>query len=348
MAEPQVKAEPDAGSPFMDDNDETPDLEFYDKDPASADMYSRMYLTRVPNYVWEAWSKLDDDAEIEIGTIRQFTDETGKARLQMRLKPELEVHKEVPKEYEMEVTNHDVNNTFIFTEQDLPSFAAKNKERAAALAQGIPAHLLRKQQRQLEPTTERGRKGAYARKPIPKKTKIAGKIKHEVVCTPIPNAEADRFLALRAQAAQEPEKRVKMYNTFLPSGDSKPPQEWEAFLKTKEKPTKAKKLENKTARWPENQLLDAIAKCFSEHKYWSVKAFRGRIPQPEAYIREGLEKVAVLHRTGTFANHWSLKPEYQSMVASLPKPADDAAAPQPDAAPSDEEEDEDIKMEDVL
>lgn len=117
--------------------------------------------------------------------------------------------------------------------------------------------------------------------------------------------------------------------------------------KTKEKPTKAKKMENKATRWPENQLLDAIAKCFSQHKYWSIKAFRGSIPQPEAYLRETLDKIAVLHRTGTFANHWSLKPEYQSMVASLPKPADDAAAPKPEALSEDEDE-EDIKMEDVL
>jgi len=86
----------------------------------------------------------------------------------MRLKPELEVHKEVPKEYDMEVTNHEVNNTFIFTEQDMPSFAARNKERAQALAQGIPAHILRKQQRQMEQPAERGRKGApYSRRPIP-------------------------------------------------------------------------------------------------------------------------------------------------------------------------------------
>jgi hypothetical protein len=80
MAEPQIKPEPDAAaSPFMDEADETPDLEFYDRMPGpDADAYSRMYLTRVPNYVWEAWSKLDDDAEIEIGTIRQWTDQTGK------------------------------------------------------------------------------------------------------------------------------------------------------------------------------------------------------------------------------------------------------------------------------
>lgn len=70
----------------------------------------------------------------------------------------------------MDVVNHDVHNTFVFTEQDLPSFAAKNKERAAALAQGIPAHLLRKQYRQTEQQqpAERGKRGApYARRPIP-------------------------------------------------------------------------------------------------------------------------------------------------------------------------------------
>jgi transcription initiation factor TFIIF subunit beta len=86
----------------------------------------------------------------------------------MRLKPEMDIHKDVPKEYDMDVSNHDVNNTFDFTEQDLPSYAAKNKERANALAQGIPAHLLLKQQRQMEPPAERAMKGApYDRRPIP-------------------------------------------------------------------------------------------------------------------------------------------------------------------------------------
>jgi transcription initiation factor TFIIF subunit beta len=76
MAEqPQIKPDPDAGASFMDEADETPDLEFYD---VAEDSNSRMYLTRLPNYVWDAWAGLDDDAEIEIGTIRQWTDETGK------------------------------------------------------------------------------------------------------------------------------------------------------------------------------------------------------------------------------------------------------------------------------
>lgn len=87
----------------------------------------------------------------------------------MRLSSDIPAHQTLPKEYNMDVVNRDVNNTFLFSEQDLPSYAAKNKERANALAQGIPAHLLRKQQqKQTEQPAERGRKGApYARRPIP-------------------------------------------------------------------------------------------------------------------------------------------------------------------------------------
>lgn len=87
----------------------------------------------------------------------------------MRLRPDMAAHQSLPKEYNMDVVNHDVNNTFVFTEQDLPSFAAKNKERAAALAQGIPAHLLRKQYRQSEqqPAAPGRRAAPYSRRPIP-------------------------------------------------------------------------------------------------------------------------------------------------------------------------------------
>lgn len=61
-----------------------------------------------------------------------------------------------------------VNNTFIFCEHDHPSYAAKNKERAEALAQGLPAHLVRAQMKQTEAPQERGKKGQqYTKKAIP-------------------------------------------------------------------------------------------------------------------------------------------------------------------------------------
>ncbi|KAK5655430.1 hypothetical protein OQA88_5701 [Cercophora sp. LCS_1] len=345
-----VKPEPDVGSPAAEDDlDESTDLEFYDP---SIDNLNRMYLARLPNYLWEAWSQLGDDEEIQLGRVRQWTAPDGTTKIQMLL-GDIKEHREIPKEYNMDLVNMNVNNTFVFAEQDLPSYAAKNKERAAALAQGIPAHLLRQQQ-QKQPegqAADRGsrRSAPYVRRAIPKKTTIAGTVKHEVHCTPVENAETNYLLGLRAIEKQARKNEVEIEKS-LPRNAGQDP-EWEGFIKTGvEKPTKAKKMENKTARWPENQLLDELARRFSEHKYWSIKALRSKIPQPEAYIRETLEKLAVLHRSGTFANNWSLKPEYQEInkEKNLPEPANDIAVVRPGVDIDSDEEDDDIKMEDVV
>jgi transcription initiation factor TFIIF subunit beta len=74
MADPSIKPDPDAAqgsaSPaaFSDDDiyEDAGDLEF-NPDPN----FQKLYLARVPKYVWDAWSNLDEDAEIRIGTIRQ-------------------------------------------------------------------------------------------------------------------------------------------------------------------------------------------------------------------------------------------------------------------------------------
>jgi transcription initiation factor TFIIF subunit beta len=60
---------------------------------------------------------------------------------------------------------------------------------------------------------------------------------------------------------------------------------------------------------PQNELLDRIFECFRRYNYWSMKALRAELQQPEAYLRETLEKIAVLAKSGPFATHWSLKPE---------------------------------------
>lgn len=72
-AEPSIKPDPDAAaSPmgFADEDiyEDTHDLEFNSDEP-----YQKLYLARVPKYLWEEWSKLDDDAEINLGTVRELT-----------------------------------------------------------------------------------------------------------------------------------------------------------------------------------------------------------------------------------------------------------------------------------
>ena len=100
-------------------------------------------------------------------------------------------------------------------------------------------------------------------------------------------------------------------------------------------------MELKAARIPENELLDQLFRCFSEFQYWSLRALRQRLQQPEAYLRQTLEKIALLNKSGRFANLWSVKPENV-------RHSQGAAEVAPDSAGDDMEEDDDIKMEDVL
>jgi transcription initiation factor TFIIF subunit beta len=72
MADPLIKPDPEnqgaSPGPFSEDDiyEDAGDLEF-NTDPH----FQKLYLARVPKFLWEAWEKLDDDAEIQIGTIRQ-------------------------------------------------------------------------------------------------------------------------------------------------------------------------------------------------------------------------------------------------------------------------------------
>ena len=64
-----IKAEPDSRETSfntqLDDDiyEDAGDLDFSQSSQA-------LFLTRLPKYLWKAWSQLDDDADIEVGQIR--------------------------------------------------------------------------------------------------------------------------------------------------------------------------------------------------------------------------------------------------------------------------------------
>jgi transcription initiation factor TFIIF subunit beta len=69
----EVKQDPDLDSvrlPFGHDDmyEDAGDMEFND-DPSM----QHLYLARLPRQLWERWAKVNDDAEIHLGTIRQST-----------------------------------------------------------------------------------------------------------------------------------------------------------------------------------------------------------------------------------------------------------------------------------
>lgn len=92
-------------------------------------------------------------------------------KLRMLLSANCPEHQALPHEYDLEVLEPNVNNHFIFSEEDLPGFKARSKERQEASNRGIPASLLRQRAAASGPDRpsydRRSRFQPYYRKAIP-------------------------------------------------------------------------------------------------------------------------------------------------------------------------------------
>ncbi|KAI1269261.1 transcription initiation factor IIF, beta subunit-domain-containing protein [Xylariaceae sp. FL1019] len=367
--EPAIKPDPDAvgASPaVMSDDDmyeDAGDLEFVNFDPQTNPAAADVYLTHVPKYLYDAWDSFDDDEMIQIGKIRKWTEMVnGKPRERMALLLDhtKAKHQAIPKEYRLESKDpsHALANTYLFTEQDLPGF--KSESRGAN--NDVPPHLRRqheqRQQQKLQqndktaPQPDNGgvKKNKYQpryRKAIPKKTILSNRFRHEINCTPELTEETKYILRNMSTDSMKPKAATNLVKTFDPSGVIQAGAHVENakfsnLVRTapEQKNGVKKQPVEKAARLDQTELRDRMFECFEKHTYWQLKAFKQQLNQPEAWLREQLDVLAVLHKTGPFANHWELKAEYKR--ASV-QPAEDAAAT-PEGVDSDGDED----MEDVL
>lgn len=257
MADPTtvVKPDPEAmdggASPMsvVDDPFEDHDLEFYNPVDVNGipTPQEHLLMARVPTYVWAAWDKIDDDTPIEIGRLRMWSEpdkkfpHAKKEKTRLLLKSNVGAHEGLPREYDLVNTQHDVKNTFIFTETDLDAFKKKNKIRRDAANQNIPSYLLRKK---VDPATappreprgsRRNRKDTF-RQVIPKKTAVYGRVRQEANMNPIDNPETAYLMAVRAQDQIKPKHttqiidRITVTNGAMLAGSQQANEAFQSFI----------------------------------------------------------------------------------------------------------------------
>ncbi|KAI9846507.1 MAG: hypothetical protein M1837_003928 [Sclerophora amabilis] len=309
---PQIKPDPESlgasPSALSDDDlyEDAGDLDF-----SKSQLF---YLMKIPKWLWESWSNIEDDQELRLGTIRveSIGDQPDQQKMSLILSEDMKNNKAIPKEYNMSVTNSESTNTYIFSEKDLPGFANRVGSRPRD-ARGNTS--LRGSSRHVGAGHDRKSKRfqPYFRKAIPKQTTLTGVVRHEINCIPIENDEFKQFEMKRTVAALERQKPgiqfLKKDGLFTPTRTVEN-REFANF--TKSGPAKVKAQDNKSARIPQNELLDLIFDCFKRYKYWSLKSLKTELRQPEAYLKSTLDLVAELVKTGRFAMTWTLKPESQS------------------------------------
>lgn len=104
---------------------------------------------------------------------------------------------------------------------------------------------------------------------------------------------------------------------------------------------------------PENELIDLLHRCFQEYRHWSLSSLKARTNQPEAYLREVLNNIAFLPKSGPFNGLWQLNTDVQG---EIPADMDDedvkrTIAPEFDGGDNDGNDDDDdaeLEMEDAL
>ena len=90
-------------------------------------------------------------------------------------------------------------------------------------------------------------------------------------------------------------------------------------------------------------------KCFERFDFWPLRSLKAELNQPEAYLKEVLEKVATLTRSGIYVGTYQLQASYKETASYNFSNVKAEQAPEvtSDFGGSDEEDDN-VKMEDVF
>lgn len=329
----QVKNEP--GSPFEDDVSLSPpeagagepggvkteDDDFEDSldlDVSGAE--SKVWLVRMPRFLMDRWKNVDEVSGKDLGKVRirnGSSNEPWKVKLCLNDSPENE---DVPHEYDINLVKKVVDNTYVFTESDLPEY--QKKKAMKQMGWSNVEETTPPPQPQSSSSNDNRNGNSSQRytpyvKTIPKKTALVGKACHECIVTPsLRDKNYSKVVSQRkAQEAEASRTKVTFLNEIPGVNTASFGQNLRghssAFMRAQKKDPKS--VEGKATRLPQNELLDLLFKLFEEYDYWGMKGLRERTKQPETYLKEVLDTMAVLIKKGPYAMKYTLKPEFKQI-----------------------------------
>ncbi|KAK4943877.1 hypothetical protein LTR10_016593 [Elasticomyces elasticus] len=320
-----IKPEPmdDSPSPYMDEDDDmyedTGDTDF-------SQSQQQLWLSHIPRQLWETLSRLQDDDEIEIGTIRVEGPETNPSRVSLMLKP-IAPFENQPKEYNLlpppneKLRARRPGSAFVFSEKDLPGYKPRTFAWDDMDEEGTPGQkrsfLYERHKRELKKKENKGRFVPYAKRPIPKQTAITGTVGKEFEAVPVKNEE---YFVLENKQAEEMLKPPEREQAIFVSGEHDPSRKHIPFMTMSDKANvlknaqarKQAQKENRAARVDKHVLIDKLLELFRQHRIWGLRDLKSKVNQPEAYLRQTLDEIAFMWKAGDFNGKWELKDEYKS------------------------------------
>ncbi|QPG74750.1 hypothetical protein FOA43_002083 [Brettanomyces nanus] len=336
--------------------------------------------------IWKNNSFLDGQ---DLGQIK-IQKGTSPPKIFLDLNDKMPEHSNVDKEYQLRLTKQVVENEYIFNETEFdhfkhrlmyrtqvvdmpyqPKLRSMNNEalnhaatwtrRTKPSQRELPESGMGTTRIQSNRRHSRFKKFVPYAKTIPKKTQMVGKVVHE--CQVIPARLASnnklKLVAQKRRLAHMVKKRrinyLKNANTGILQGRAGPNIHTGATI-TLSRDLAAKKeaakSEGRASRMDKEVLMKILFDLFNKYDYWTMKGLKEKTNQPEAYLKECLENIAVMERKGPYALKYRLKEEYRKSreverKAQQGFDLDDIDLDKRDDDDDNDDDDDDIEMEDV-
>ncbi|KAF2271955.1 transcription initiation factor IIF [Westerdykella ornata] len=357
--EPGLKRDPDAitpsGSGYMDDDfyEDTGELTLPPKGESKD-----IWITRIPKWLYEAVSNYDeladgrDDDEIVIGEVLMKVDPTRPGKvdktkpLRMFLQNNLIATKKLPQAFELQMAQtagkEVLGNTYVFTEKDLPGYKPSGIF--------VPGRQGGRGNYGVQDPNAKVHKRSKYKKAVPKQTTLVGSATREYTAIPLRTKEYLTFEASRIRKAIQGEQTHTNIQTTINEHRNAATLQKQFASFVRPAAARAPQL-NKAARIPRNELIDLLHKCFDDYQYWHMKTLRETTRQPESYLKEVLQDIAQLVRSGPYASTWTRQGVFESardMSGRKQQVAPDEEGGGAGGGGDDDEGDEEMEMEDVI
>lgn len=243
--------------------EETDDIDLKDLD-------NEAWLIKLPAYLFDKWADVKDD-NTELAKVQFFVDSRGIGSQPPKksykfILSNIDIHENEPKEYDLEVIDENVADTYLF-------YQNRDNDDVA----------------------------------------MAATAKQNFIVKPTLGVDYSRKLRQRTLQAAQPRRGIKIIGDNENRGAYVPPGASTAAVQkfgnlVQKKPKVP--IDQKTTRMPKNELIDLLFGAFEKYAYWTLRGLKDYAKQPESYLKDVLNEIAILDKRGPYNNCYHLKPEY--------------------------------------
>ncbi|KAF1975240.1 hypothetical protein BU23DRAFT_552647 [Bimuria novae-zelandiae CBS 107.79] len=255
-------------------------------------------LVLPPNNSYDGKDDADKTTGSNVGQNKKLTGPSKPPSMRFFLSQAWHAKTGLPTAYEINgqsVNPTLLNNTYVFTEKDLPGYKANGVGQNKSGSFGGAVQ---------DPKARVTKPRSKYRRAIPKETALIGSVSDQFLVKPLNTKEYITFNSQRTKAAvlgKNSQTEIVDRHVDEVTTMNKLQDHFEGFIRSANKP---RSQQNKYNRMPQNELIDMLHSMFDDYPYWSMKAIKTKVKQPEAYLKETLPKIAELVKSGNFASTW--------------------------------------------